>query len=176
MSNFLNSFNNGFLFGMLSSTPIFGCFGNYWNRFTPFMPSFSLFGNFGWNNYSAAMPSFMSIGVNSSMYTPPNISVDFSKISYNPFASNGISGNTTIWNNTNYAQMPATTQVWSSYNFTNPWNVTTSYSSSQSQSSESRKQDENISYDANELKSKWSKKKSGLSNAFYNKVISVAKK
>ena len=38
MSNFLNGFFNGFTFGMLRSTPMFGCF-NYFN----FMPFFNFF-------------------------------------------------------------------------------------------------------------------------------------
>lgn len=38
------------------------------------------------------------------------------------------------------------------------------------------KPDEKITYDATELKNIWSKKKRGLSNAFYNKVIQIAQK
>lgn len=69
MSNFWNSFNFGFTFGMLRSNPMFSCL-NYFN----FMPSFSFFSypimppmpnfssvfNFNFSNNNQSLPTFYS--------------------------------------------------------------------------------------------------------------------
>ena len=171
MSSFSRGFNNGFLFGMLSNIPMFGCFNSFRNPFagfTPFFPSFSIFPSFNNVSYpmqSGGIDSFMPI-----LPSLPNLS--------------------SIFNASNYTEIPAFTQGWDTFNsnsnvgFSNVWNNNLSWNNNfwnnnnnwnVTARQEQDKPDENISYDAEELKAKWSKKKAGLSNTFYNKVVNIAK-
>lgn len=93
MSSFSRGFNNGFLFGMLSNIPMFSCFNSFRNPFagfTPFFPSFSIFPSFNNVSYpmqSGGIDSFMPI-----LPSLPNLS--------------------SIFNASNYTEIPAFTQGW----------------------------------------------------------------
>ncbi len=173
-NNFWNSFKNGFTFGMLANTPMFSCFNNF-SGFGSWFGGMSVFGGFNnccFNNFFDNTSLFMVPNAfTSSFYqvmpdaTPPsmNFNFDISKMF----------DNSHIWDNV---------QIPSSQMFTNGI-VNTNFSwdnfgqgNSFSQSASSSSTDVKISYDATELKNTWSKKKKGLSDAFYNKVVDIAKK
>ncbi len=177
-NNFWNSFKNGFTFGMLANTPMFNCFNNF-SGFGNWFGGMSVFGGFNnccFNNFFDKTSLFMVPNAfTSSFYqvmpdaTPPSMNFNFD--------TSKMFDNSHIWDNfqnTNW-QMPAISDNSFNMNFSNfdwgdsfqgNWAVKT-------QSSDS--QNVKITYDAAELKKTWSKKKKDLSDAFYNKVIEVAK-
>lgn len=175
-NNFWNSFKNGFNFGMLSNTPMFSCFSGFggFSGFNNWFGGFNIFGgSLGsyWGNSSTSL--FMVPNLSTNFYplmsnsTPPtpNLSFDTSKLFDNSnIWNNNQSNNWQIPNNNNFFNMN-TNNIWQG-NWQNSWST---------QNSATDTQNVKISYDATELKNTWSKKKKGLSNAFYNKVVDVAK-
>ena len=169
-TNFWNNFKNGFLDGMFFNSPLFSCFSGF-NGFN----NLSVFG--GWNcgfmGFGGSSPSLF-LAPDFNMGTPfqlmpdssmplPNFNIDTSKMF-----------NNNIWNNSQAVNMP------SNFNFGSNWSnfPTTNFnwgSFGDTTHLKSSVPDEKITYDAAELKKTWSKKRKGLSDAFYNKVIQVAK-
>ena len=169
-TNFWNNFKNGFLDGMFFNSPLFGCFGGF-NGFN----NWSVFG--GWNC------GFMGFGGSSpSLFLTPNFNAgaSFQLMSDIPIPQANFNFDTSkmfnnnIWNNSQAVNMP------SNFNFGSNWNnfPTTNFnwgSFGDLTYKKTSTPDEKITYDAAELKKTWSKKRKGLSDAFYNKVIQVAK-
>lgn len=167
-TNFWNNFKNGFLDGMFFNSPLFGCFSGF-NGFN----NLSVFG--GWNC------GFMGFGGSSpSLFLTPNFNAgaSFQLMSDIPIPQANFNFDTSkmfnnnIWNNSQAVNIP------SNFNFGSNWNnfPTTDFNwGSFGNTTKNSVPNEKISYDASELKNTWSKKKSGLSDAFYNKVVQVAK-
>lgn len=194
-TNFLNNFTNGFMFGMLNnSNPFFsagmGSFGGFGG-----FGGFSNLGGFGscfspqplffnacnsFTPYTSCcttpfpnkMNLFMVPNVMSFMNStplmpdmnPPAFNMNLTPTNSLSFGTNNLMTN--FGANTNFNSMPNFNfDFLNNLNWQNNNNVSTT-----------NKSTTEISYDAKELKQKWSSKKSGLSDAFYNKVVDVAKK
>lgn len=200
-TNFLNNFTNGFMFGMLNnSNPFFGAgMGNFGG-----FGGFGGFGNFGgFGSCFSPQPLFFNACNSFTPYTgccttpfpnktslfmvpnvmsgasfsqlmpdinPPAFNFNFAPTNSISFGANNTMTN--FWGNTNFSSTPSTNFDFSpKFNFFENagWLTNTKTDSTNKSTTE-------ISYDAKELKQKWSSKKSGLSDAFYNKVVDVAKK
>lgn len=175
IGNFWNNFKHGFMHGMFDSNPFIGCSFNNWNCFGGIMPfrcnyntmPTSLFLVPNLMNFSFyplmqnSMPPIFNIsGINQD---PAKMFPD--TLWQVPSTQNHISDiNSNVFSNVNwgdsFTKFPDSSPVL-------PRQATPSEQSSV--------KDEKITYDATKLKNTWSKKKSGLSDAFYNKVIQIAK-
>ena len=164
VTNFWNNFTNGFLNGMFNNNPFFGCFNGLGN-----------FGGFGCNSFGLSMfngwdTGFMGFGGSSpSLFLTPDFipvmpyslmptasppSVDFN------FDMSGMFNNS--FGNFDFTAPPSITPIdWDTFSNNIP--------------KTKPEKNEKITYDASALKKTWAKKKSGLSDAFYNKVVQVAK-
>ena len=168
LHNFWNNFTHGFMHGMFNSNPFFGCFGGCYAN--PFMFN-SCFMPYSWNSNLYLYPNVMSTG---SFYplmnniTPPSFpAVELPEFKLPDNIWETQTGNTNF-NTTNWT-MP--NNMWQT-----PWSFNNTSSLSSSRSSENSEDSAPITYGAAELKKTWSSKKKGLSDAFYNKVVEVAKK
>lgn len=182
-NNFWNSFKNGFSLGMLFNSPMFSCFngfsgvGNWFGGMSLF-GGFCGFNNCFFNNYWNNTSLFMVPNAFTSNFyqvmpdlTPPSVNFNFD--------ASKLFDNSHIWDNVQCSntQMPINSALETNFSNYDVWK-SPSWESDWTQKSSLSATDSNItiSYDATELKKTWSKKKSGLSNAFYNKVIDIAKK
>lgn len=153
MSAFTHGFNHGFLHGMFNG--MFGGFGAFnwcgWNSAPMFYtPSYN-FGNFF--QYPESTPSIPSFWGFTSAYTPQKI--NWSNENYN-FSTNCAAPNFTA-----------------SFNWGDTFIKSTNF---ERKEIESQKKTEKISYNAQELKTKWASKASHLNDDFYEKVIDISKK
>ena len=177
-TNFWNNFTNGFLNGMFNNNPFFGCFNGLGN-----------FGGFGCNSFGLSMfngwdTGFMGFGGSSpSLFLTPDFNMGSTyplmptmtppSASFNFDMSNMFNNN--IWEN--MQSINTFNNSFGNFDFTGTPSIAPINWDTFSNNIPITKPEKNekITYDASALKKTWSKKKSGLSDAFYNKVVQVAK-
>ena len=188
-TNFLNNFTNGFMFGMLNnSNPFFGA-NTCCNQFN-FNSCFSTQPLFltACNSYSPYTNPWTTPFPNKTeYYMVPNTMMNFTQLmpeitppAFNYNLSNSFNNFSFDFNSITPQQTTGDYNFFDSFKFnfenlgkTNNLQLDKN-SSNKTQSSGSN--EENITYDAKELKEKWNSKKSGLSDAFYEKVVDISKK
>lgn len=147
----MSAFTNGFNFGFVS-----GMFNRMFGGFNPFCGC-NFFGGFNFT------PTFFMPTYNTSVFTPysiPSANMSFQNLSMPAM------NNTFDWSSVN------TGNLWSSL----PMGDSFSFSTTASSKTYSDSDTSNFSYDAEALKNKWQKKNSHLTQAFFNKVVQVAKR
>ena len=162
MSAFTHGFNHGFMHGMFNNM-----FGAGWCN--PFMC---------WNS----TPMFFTPSYNFGgfyQYQTPVPPMNMSVFNYNtPSFNNNFAFNTTpqadfSWQS-NFSKTTEITPDWGDMFVSNKKADKTKKHGTTAKYSDN--DTSNYNYDANELKKKWDKKKSGLSQEFYNKVVQVSKR
>lgn len=175
IGNFWNNFTHGFMHGMFNSNPFFGCGFNNWGCFGGFMP----FGC-GYNTMPTSLflvPNVMNFSFYPMM--PESMPPTFNVFSMNqdpaemfPDELWQVSSTQNYLNNNN-------SNIFADINWGDSFikfpDSSPTLPRQATLSEQPSVKDEKITYDATELKNTWSKKKSGLSDAFYNKVIQIAK-
>lgn len=164
MSAFTHGFNLGFFHGMFNNT-----FGGFYGACNPFMC---------WNSTPMFFTPSYNFGGFYQYQTPmPNLSTPlftFSSSNFNTAPTFGISPQLNYsWQNS----------VAKTNDFTTDWGdmfvKSSSAKKTEKKPSAKKYSDSDTSsytYDAECLKKKWNKKKSGLSQEFYNKVVQVSKR